>query len=236
MDLCERRIVKLAIAILITRDVFGGTILTLQAISIPPATGQTPAGLLVILHGWGANAQDVASLVPLLNLGNYYVLCPNGPLPHPYDPMFGRMWYSFGQMPTFPVAANDGLADSRKILTDWLRSLEGSTGIPLTKTVLAGFSQGGAMTLDVGLDLPLAGLVSLSGYWHQNVQHAGDQFPPVMMAHGLQDTVVPISAARDARDRLLKLGVNLEYQEFEMGHDIRPEVLQLTRQFVQRVL
>lgn len=92
------------------------------------------------------------------------------------------------------------------------------------------------MTLDVGLDLPLAGLVSLSGYWHQNTQHSSPQFPPVMMAHGLQDTVVPISAARDARDRLLKLGVSLEYQEFEMGHDIRPEVLQLTRQFVQRVL
>jgi phospholipase/carboxylesterase len=210
--------------------------LSLQAISIPPATGQAPEGLIVVLHGWGANAQDVASLLPLLNLPNYQFLCPDGPLPHPYNPPSGRMWYSFGQTPTFPVAAGAGLEDSRQILTEWLSSLEAKTGIPLSRTVLGGFSQGGAMTLDVGLNLPLAGLVSLSGYWHQSAQPKNDVFPPVFMAHGLEDTVVPLSAARDARDRLVALGVSVQYQEFQMGHDIRPEVLQLMRAFVLQVL
>jgi len=210
--------------------------LTLQAISIPPVTGQAPEGLIVVLHGWGANAQDVASFLPLLNLPNYQFLCPDGPFPHPYNPPYGRMWYSFGQTPTFPVAAGTGLEESRQLLINWLLSLEAKTGVPLSRTVLAGFSQGGAMTLDVGLSLPLAGLISLSGYWHQSSQHQGDTFPPVFMAHGLEDTVVPLSAARDARDRLLALGASVQYQEFQMGHDIRPEVLQLMRTFVLQVL
>lgn len=210
--------------------------MSLQAISIPPTTGQAPEGLLVVLHGWGANAQDVASLLPLLNLPNYQFLCPDGPLPHPYNPPYGRMWYSFGQTPTFPVAAGAGLEESHQLLTEWLLSLEGKTGVPLAQTVLGGFSQGGAMTLDVGLNLPLAGLVSLSGYWHQSAQPQGDAFPPVFMAHGLQDNVVPLSAARDARDRLVALGASVQYQEFQMGHDIRPEVLQLMRTFVLQVL
>ncbi|MBD1860500.1 MULTISPECIES: alpha/beta hydrolase [Trichocoleus] len=210
--------------------------MSLQAISIPPATGQAPEGLIVVLHGWGANAQDVASLLPLLSLSNCQFLCPDGPLPHPYNPPSGRMWYSFGQTPTFPVADGTGLEESRQLLTDWLQSLEGQTGVPLSRTVLAGFSQGGAMTLDVGLNLSLAGLVSLSGYWHQSSQPKSDAFPPVFMAHGLQDNVVPLSAARDARDRLLALGVSVQYQEFQMGHDVRPEVLQLMRTFVLQVL
>jgi phospholipase/carboxylesterase len=61
-----------------------------------------------------------------------------------------------------------GLAQSQEMLTEWLQSLENLTGIPLASTILCGFSQGGAMTLDVGLTLPLAGLICLSHRCHQS--------------------------------------------------------------------
>ncbi len=129
-----------------------------------------------------------------------------------------------------------GLPESRKMLTDWLKSLESSTGVPLSRTILSGFSQGAAMTLDVGLSLPLSGLVALSGYLHPVSQPAGGRFPPVLLLHGSQDSVVPLSAAQKARDSLVALGVAVQYQEFNMGHEIRPEVLALTRNFVLRVM
>jgi phospholipase/carboxylesterase len=135
------------------------------------------------------------------------------------------MWYDLSSQ------TGEGLPESRKLLTDWLQSLEGSTGVPLSRTILSGFSQGAAMTLDVGLTLPLAGLVALSGYLHPIAASAG-QFPPVLLVHGRQDSVVPLKAAHQARETLVALGVAVQYQEFDMGHEIRPEVLAVIRNFV----
>ncbi len=137
------------------------------------------------------------------------------------------MWYNLrGQ-------DYQGLTGSRQQLTDWLKSLESSTGVPLSRTVLAGFSQGGAMTLDVGLTLPLAGLVCISGYLHPNPELSGRKsFPPVLIVHGRQDQMVPLSAAQSARDRLKTVGVAVNYQEFDMGHIVVPPVLTLMRSFI----
>jgi phospholipase/carboxylesterase len=137
------------------------------------------------------------------------------------------MWYNLrGQ-------DSQGLTASRQQLTDWLMSLESSTGVPLSQTVLSGFSQGGAMTLDVGLTLPVAGLVCLSGYLHSKPEATvGKSFPPVLIVHGRQDQIVPLSSAQNARNSLTASGVAVKYQEFDMGHTIIPAVLELMRSFV----
>ena len=181
------------------------------------------------LHGWGANAQDLASLVPFLNLTNYQFMFPEAPFPHPYI-YGGKMWYDLSNEKA------QGLPESRKLLTDWLKSLENSTGVPLSRTILSGFSQGGAMTLDVGLSLPLAGLIALSGYLHPVSNSSAGGFPPILIVHGTQDSVVPLSAAQKARDSLVALGGEVEYHEFNMGHEIRPEVLAIIRNFVLKVI
>ena len=181
------------------------------------------------LHGWGANAQNLASVVPLLNLPDYQLMFPYAPFPHTYMPM-GKMWYDLGR------EKGQGLQESRKLLTNWLLSLENSTGVPLSRTVLSGFSQGGAMTLDVGLTLPLAGLICMSGYLHPGAgTSAQSSFPPVLITHGRQDTVVPLQAAIRAKETLKTLGVAVEYHEFDMGHEIRPEVLEILRNFLVNV-
>lgn len=179
----------------------------------------------MILHGWGANAQDVAALVPVLNLTNYHFLLPNAPFSHPQVPG-GKMWYDLERQDY------KGLTQSQELLADWLKSLESTTGIPLESTILTGFSQGGAMTLDVGLMLPLAGLVCMSGYLHRTPQDVEPPLPSVLIVHGKQDTVVPLSAAHRVRDHLMSLGTPMQYKEFDMGHEIQLDVLEVIRDFI----
>ncbi len=203
--------------------------LSLEAILIPPSNGEAPKHLMVALHGWGANYQDLASLASFFNLPDYQFIFPNAPFPHP-EVRGGRAWYAL-ESSNYP-----GLAEGRQMLLDWLLSLEEQTGVSLSQTVLSGFSQGGAMTLDVGLDLPLAGLCSLSGYLHfeaRNRQKA--QIPPILIIHGQQDMVVPLKAAQQARDELTLLGATVTYQTFEMGHEISPQALKVVEAFINNL-
>ncbi|MEH2165543.1 MAG: alpha/beta hydrolase [Nostoc sp.] len=201
--------------------------MSLQFISVPTANSQPPAGLIVTLHGWGANAEDVASLLPLLNLPDYQFVLPNAPYPYPYSPI-GRAWYDLRVENMY-----QGLAQSRQLLTDFLESLESTTGIPLSRTILSGFSQGGAMTLDVGSKLSLAGLVVMSGYLHPDAVMANQKgIPPTLITHGRYDEVVPLQAALKARETLKSLKVAVEYHEFDMGHEIDPKTLEVLRNFV----
>ena len=207
----------------------------LDFINLPPKTGETAKkGLIVILHGWGANAEDIASIVPFLQLPGYHFVFPNAPFPHPHSPI-GKPWYDLSRDNMY-----EGLAESRKMLIDCLQSLEKSTGISFKKTILGGFSQGGAMTLDVGLKLPLAGLISMSGYLHSDIQNietpATNSLPPVLIMHGKQDEVVPLQAAQKTRDVLESQRILLEYCEFEGGHQVSSQMLDVARTFILRSL
>jgi phospholipase/carboxylesterase len=202
---------------------------TLNASILKPANGSSPTGQLVLLHGWGANAQDLLSLAPVLNLSTCVICCPDAPLPHPQVPG-GRMWYDLES------EHRDGLADSRRMLVGWLMELESLTGVPLSRTILAGFSQGGAMTLDVGLQLPLAGLVILSGYLHPNLQVSDRSLSPILVMHGQLDYVVPIQAAHQMLAFLQEHDAPLTYEEFDRGHEIPPIAVAHMQQFIADVL
>ena len=197
----------------------------IEAISAMPNDTQ-PTYLLVVLHGWGANYQDFVPFAKVLNLPGFGYFFPNAPFAH-FQVPGGKAWYALENKEF------TGLAESRQLLIDWLKSLEDSTGVPLSKTVLAGFSQGGAMTLDVGLTLPLAALASFSGYLHYQPQAVEEgTFPPTMIIHGKQDPVVPLEAAVKARDELTKIGVPVRYQEFDMAHEVREPAIALFKQFI----
>ncbi|MEM9213104.1 MAG: dienelactone hydrolase family protein [Cyanobacteria bacterium P01_F01_bin.150] len=216
------------------------------------ATNASDRLQLVLLHGWGANAQDVAAMAPYLlkevDSSRLQMLFPDGTYPHMVQGSMGmpggRMWYDLPADYTFgssidasqDKAPPEDLLKSRNLLLEWLQSLESQTGIPLSRTILAGFSQGGAMTLDVGTRLPLAGLMVLSGYLHENLSNRPSSLPPILMVHGRQDPVVPVTAAHQSRDRLIQLQAALEYHELDMGHDIPLTVLELMQTFVGRIL
>ena len=198
---------------------------TIEAISAMPSGGK-PDYLLVVLHGWGANYQDFVPFAKVLNFPGFGYFFPNAPFDH-FQVAGGKAWYAL-ENKDFA-----GLQKSRTLLLEWLMSLEASTGVPLNRTVMAGFSQGGAMALDVGLTLPLAALCSFSGYLHYEPQSQENQtFPPTMIIHGKQDPVVPIEAAKKAQTELTKIGVAVQYHEFPMGHEVRDNAIAVFRQFV----
>lgn len=185
-------------------------------------------GAIVALHGWGANCEDLISLAPLVGLHDYQWICPEAPFDHPMPR--GKMWYDLQSLD------EKGLATSCELLTQFLEDLPSLTGIPLEKTFLLGFSQGAAMTLDVGLVFPFAGLIALSGYLHISKEElqelASINFPPILIAHGTLDQVVPISMARDTLSILQGLNAAVEYEEYEMSHEIRPQTCDRIQKFI----
>ncbi len=205
----------------------------LEAVHVP-AQGSA-AGLVVILHGWGGNPQELAQLVPYLGLPQLDYHLPAGPLRHPQLAQ-GRAWYDLSRIGIGPLSGGEtGLPQTRQALHTWLEKLETDTGIPPARTILAGFSQGGAMTLNLGLQLstPLAGLICLSGWLLELPPEPRAGYPPILIAHGRQDQVVPLSFAQRARDILQAAKVTLRYAEFEAGHEVTPEILTAVQAFIR---
>ncbi|MBE9067752.1 hypothetical protein IQ260_13930, partial [Leptolyngbya cf. ectocarpi LEGE 11479] len=144
----------------------------------------------------------------------------------------GRMWYALPEIFDFDQSFThqSDLQHSRQCLLDWLTGLPKKIGIPLEKTILGGFSQGGAMVLDVGMQLPVAGMMVLSGYSHGPI--AAPIAPrPVLLVHGRQDPVVPVDQARRNKSELEALSVAVDYHEFTMGHEISLQVLDAAKKF-----
>ncbi len=188
--------------------------------------------LIVLLHGWGANAEDLIDLQPYLDLPNCEFMFPEGLFPHPYT-MTGKMWYSFDGVGVFNGESYRQLGISKQFLEEYLQGLPDRTGIPLERTYLGGFSQGGAMTLEVGLNLPLGGLIVLSGYLHPHiVKPAIAHRMPILIVHGINDEVVPLHQSIHSRDQLTSWGYGVTYRQFDMGHLIIPEALTAIRDFV----
>lgn len=207
--------------------------LSLEAIAITPEGAGDQ--LIVLLHGWGANAQDVAGVINAINMVSSptRALLPDAPFAHPMVPG-GLAWYGFPANYDFREAhdfeAQADLRESRQRLLYWMRSLPEKTGIPLEKTIMGGFSQGGAMTLDIAPQLPLAAMLILSSYSHAPIPTCITP-RPVLLVHGRQDPVVPLARALETRSQLENQGLAVTYHEFDMGHEVSMDALRVASQF-----
>ena len=180
---------------------------------------------LVLLHGWGADADDLLDLGELLVGPEVSVVALRAPEPHPYGS--GRQGYGLQPIDWAALpAARSGLR---------LRLEQLAASVALERTVLLGFSQGGAMAIDVGCGLPLAGIVACSGYPHEGWQPAGS-LPPVLLSHGREDPVVPFAASEELRRQLVQAGGQVELLPFSGGHGIDPALLPDLGSFVRRCL
>lgn len=170
---------------------------------------------LVLLHGWGADADDLLDLADLLVDSDTSVVALRAPGVHPSG--MGRQWYDLQQSgwPQLPGALES--------LRQRLEAL--GKEVPLRRTVLLGFSQGAAMALDVssgGAGLAVAAVVACSGYPHPGWQpgDAGGQGFPVLLTHGQQDQVVPYAASVELARLLRAGGHGVELLGFPGGHTI----------------
>lgn len=183
---------------------------------------------LVLLHGWGADADDLLDLGSEL-LGSdaaaVSVVALRAPLPHPGGT--GRQWYDLGlpNWPELPAAREDLLG----------RLGELAETVPLERTVLLGFSQGAAMAIDVavGAALPLAGLIGCSGYPHPGWV-APTPTMPILLTHGTADSVVPFGACEALEQSLKASGGRVETLAFPGGHGIDPGLFPAMRKFLSR--
>ena len=193
-----------------------------QAVGEALQSGPADTGKrLVLLHGWGADADDLIELGRQLCGERRQLLALRAPQPHPGG--FGRQWYDL-QNPSWPDLPQARLA---------LRARLGALGrsLPLERTVLLGFSQGAAMALDGGSELALEGIVACSGYPHPGWQ-AKPAMAKVLLTHGKNDPVVPYAASEELL-RLLQLQqARVELVSTAGQHGIDAELLPAIRRFI----
>ena len=210
-------------------------------------TGDNPQASIVVLHGLGADGNDFVPIAQELDLsavGPVRFVFPHAPV-RPVTLNGGmamRAWYDIlGTGPGRPEDEPGLRASITQVQA--LLDREVARGIPPSRTVLMGFSQGCAMTLLTGLRAPqrLAGLAGLSGYLpladrSAAERHTANQDTPIFMAHGLQDGVVLPARGSDARDTLRALGHTVEWHEYPMEHSVCMEEVVAFNQWLQRVL
>ena len=182
-------------------------------------SSQTAKHRIILIHGWGADADDLLpignQIIEISNL-DFEVLSLRAPSLHPNNT--GRQWY--GLYPPNWDEANEGV---NKLLLS-LRKLD-TFEIPLKKTILLGFSQGGAMAIDVGCHLDIGLIVSCSGYHHPNWEPK-KTYPPILLSHGLMDEVVPISTSKNIYQKIKGISKNFCWlNEFEGYHQIDPDLI-----------
>lgn len=185
--------------------------------------------LLVLLHGYGANEDDLFSLAPYLD-ERFLVASPRAPISLRG---MGYGWFNLGFTPQ-GVAVNPAeIEAARQTLRKFIGEIVEAYQCDPKAVYLAGFSQGAMMALAVGLAFPgaAAAIVAMSGrVLPQTLEQIADKNTltglPVFVAHGTRDGVVPISHAHETRARLAELPVDLTYREYQMAHEISAESLE----------
>lgn len=208
-------------------------------------TGENPRATVLLLHGLGADGRDFVPIAQELNLSG-----------------FGPVRFVFPNAPEMPVTINGGYVmpawydilgpdltareDERGLRAsqaaiETLLAREKARGIPASRIVLAGFSQGCAVALMTGLRHAerLAGIVGLSGYLPLAAltpaeRHGANAATPVFLAHGRQDDVVPFLGAMASRAALQALGHAVEWHDYPMGHSVcEEEIIDLNHWLLQ---
>ncbi|HET7434722.1 MAG TPA: alpha/beta fold hydrolase [Thermoanaerobaculia bacterium] len=191
--------------------------------------------LVVMMHGRGADAFDLADVAPMLD-GGYRWIFPNAPKPFAAYPGMNLGWTWFDGWP--PEEAS--VSESRQMLLAFLDAIIARYPTTPGKIIIAGFSQGGMMSLELGLRTAakISGIVVLSGgLYEQNLPDLTTHKElPIFIGHGSLDDVVPLMFAQRARRVLEGAGLDVEYHEYPMGHQLVQEEAAALKAFLGRVL
>ncbi|HEY5603889.1 MAG TPA: carboxylesterase [Gammaproteobacteria bacterium] len=210
-------------------------------------TGTGPEYCVIWLHGLGADGFDFYPIVPQLNLPDHPAI--RFIFPHaPRQPVtinggyVMRAWYDV--ISTDLTARQDkaGILRSAELINGIIRE-QAQQGIATHRIILAGFSQGGVMALQIGLRSaePFAGIIALSCYLpladELPVPEAKQEpYLPVFMAHGAYDAVVPFNAGLVSKERLEKLGYPVAWHRYAMEHSVCAEEIADISRWLTRVV
>lgn len=215
--------------------------------SIELQTADNPQRAVIWMHGLGADGHDFAPIVPELDLTG--VPATRFVFPHAnIQPvtinggMAMRAWYDILITDIGRQEDETGIRASEKLIHA-LIAREIERGIDSKHIVLAGFSQGCAMTLHTGLryDRPLAGLMALSGYLplassFEAERHPANQDTRIFMAHGIQDPVIEVGRAEASYRQLQQAGYDVQWRTYPMPHSVCPQEIHDIGTFLREVL
>jgi len=210
-------------------------------------TAPNPTASIIILHGLGADGNDfvpVAQELDLDSVGPVRFVFPSAPM-RPVTLNGGyvmRAWYDILDTDLPKREDEAGLRESQA-LVEALIAVEVARGIPASRIVLAGFSQGCAMAFMTGLRHGdrLAGLLGMSGYLplaeltaaERSAANAG---VPIFQAHGSADPMITMARATASRDALVALGYPVEWHAYPMPHSVCPQEIVDMNRWLLRVL
>jgi phospholipase/carboxylesterase len=214
----------------------------LPIVEIDPPTA--PVAVVIWLHGLGADGHDFEAIVPELRLpDNLPVRFVFPHAPEMSVTAFGgeraRAWFDFG-----PDGGTDlpGLKKSVSKVRDLIQN-EIDNGMPVERILLAGFSQGGVLALEVALNYPkrLAGILALSTFLADSESLGTSRAEvnaqiPILMCHGQQDMVLPMAMGQSAYRTLNDAGYQVEWREYPMGHEVCMEEIREISVWLQSTL
>ena len=206
---------------------------------------QAATATVIWLHGLGADGNDFVPIIPELELPNDHsirFIFLHAPI-RPVTINGGaemRAWYDIS--PHSDQSGTEDIKVSSEQIRDFIE-FEKSRGIPAHRILLAGFSQGGVIALHTALRFEerLAGVLALSTYLHdvnsvETERTDANLAIPIMLAHGTMDPMIPIMRAATARENLIRLGYDLRWYDYPMGHQVCMEEVEEIARFFAEVL
>ena len=186
---------------------------------------------ILALHGRGSNEEDLIALTPHLPQGLLWI-SPRAPL------LVGPGSYEWYRVRVIGKPDPEQLFSAIETLDHFVDEILGTYPIDPQKLFLLGFSQGSLLSMCYTLIHPsrVAGVIAQSGYIPNGVEVEIDEAKVkgklFLLTHGKQDTLIPVEWGRASRDRLQGLGVDLTYHEFQMGHSVSMESLEVINKWM----
>lgn len=206
---------------------------------------ETATSAVIWMHGLGAGARDFEPIVPMLGRPDLRFVFPQAP-DRAVTINGGYVmpaWYDIRSMDPGPHRENEAHIRDAARSIDALVDRELARGVPGARLVIAGFSQGAAMALHVGVRRAerLAGIMALSGYRVARESWAAEATEvnaatPALVCHGRRDPVVDLSMGEEARDALEAGGHTVSWHAFDMEHEVIPAEVQVIAGWLDGVL
>tara|TARA_B110000263_G_scaffold241110_1_gene245003 strand:+ start:6375 stop:7013 length:639 start_codon:yes stop_codon:yes gene_type:complete len=184
--------------------------------------------IVILMHGYGASMHDLSEIAPIINDKDFIYVFPNAPLEMNIG--VGQKGYAWFPIEDFNISNSENLLD--KTINEILDMFKNN----IDEVYIGGFSQGGMMTLNSNFSNSslFKGAIILSSRSIQKNDIKLKSKTKIFMSHGTEDSIIPVEEGRDTKNKLNKLGFEVDYNEYNIGHEISMEVINNLKIWISR--